>query len=431
MRMKLNRFGQLGLAAAASLIAAGTVTACATLTVDFVYVTSSKAAGANNYGNVDVFEVNSESGRLRQIPTSPFPSGGRDPVAEAVSPNFANLYVVNQDDNNIVQFAIGNDGKLYPQNTINTPGIFPLAIAINGSLLFVADTYQPLPTCSPAEPCAGSVAVFPLSSSGQPGTAVSNPNGDINYWPLTAPHCPTNVITPSAISAVHSGKYVFVAAYDTTAAANDTASSPVSNGCDTNGAGTAPTGYVFAFAAASNGVLTPVSGSPFVVEASGANGIGVQPSAMASDPGSDHLYVADFSGGKIYGYSVGSGTLEQLSRSPYGAGNQPAAITVDSAGEHAYVANSLDNTISAYTITDGVLSAFGTYPTSTQPVAIMVDPATDHFVYAANYLGSSVSGYQLLTSGGTSLVITQQTPYVANAQTTAMVGIPHGTQAAQ
>ena len=62
---------------------------------------------------------------MRQIPTSPFPSGGRNPVAEAVSTDYSNLYVVNQDDNTIVQFVIGPDGKLYPQNTVNTPGNLP------------------------------------------------------------------------------------------------------------------------------------------------------------------------------------------------------------------------------------------------------------------------------------------------------------------
>ena len=101
--------------------------------MDFVFVTSSKAAGPNNYGEIDVFEINSESGYMRQIPTSPFPSGGRNPVAEAVSTDNTNLYVVNQDDNTIVQFVIGNDGKVYPQNTVNTPGIFPLAVAVNGN----------------------------------------------------------------------------------------------------------------------------------------------------------------------------------------------------------------------------------------------------------------------------------------------------------
>ena len=51
---------------------------------------------------------------MRQIPASPFPSGGRDPVAEAVSADNSSLFVANQDDNTIVQFVIGSDGKLYP-----------------------------------------------------------------------------------------------------------------------------------------------------------------------------------------------------------------------------------------------------------------------------------------------------------------------------
>src|SRR6516164_646749 len=166
MRMKFYKSGQLLLVSAASLAVACLLTACTqlteTLTVDFVYVTSAKAAGPNNYGEVDVFEINSQSGHMRQIPTSPFPSGGRNPVAEAVSPDYTNLYVVNRDDNSIVQFIIGSDGKLYPQNTVNTPGVFPMAVSVAKTSLYVADTYQPLPTCSPASPCSGSIAVFPI-----------------------------------------------------------------------------------------------------------------------------------------------------------------------------------------------------------------------------------------------------------------------------
>ena len=164
MRMKFSKSSQLVLVAAASLLAASLFTACETLTVDFVYVASSKAAGTNNYGEINVFEINSGSGRMRQIPSSPFPSGGRNPVAEAVSADNQNLFVVNQDDNTIVQFAIGIDGKLYPNSTVNTPGIYPLAIAANKSNVFVVDTYQPLPLCSTADPCSGSITVYPLTT---------------------------------------------------------------------------------------------------------------------------------------------------------------------------------------------------------------------------------------------------------------------------
>ena len=68
MRMTFNRSSQLLLVAVGSLLAAGLVTACGTLTVDFVYVTSAKAAGANNYGEIDVFEINSESGECAPFP---------------------------------------------------------------------------------------------------------------------------------------------------------------------------------------------------------------------------------------------------------------------------------------------------------------------------------------------------------------------------
>src|SRR6202142_2266209 len=151
MRMKFNKSSQLLLVGAASLLAASLVTACSqltqTLTVDFVYVACAKAAGADNYGEINVFEINSESGRMRQIPSSPFPSGGRNPVAEAVSSDNGSLFVANQDDQNIVQFLVGSDGKLYPYYTVNTPGIFPLALAASKSNLFVVTLFQPLPLC--------------------------------------------------------------------------------------------------------------------------------------------------------------------------------------------------------------------------------------------------------------------------------------------
>ncbi len=120
--MKLNKSSQLFLLSAASLLVAGVMTACSTATLDFVFVSSSMAAGPNSYGEINVFEINRVSGFMKQIPESPFPSGGRDPVAMAVTQDYTTLYVVNQLDNNIVHFMVGPDGKLYPQSTVNTPG---------------------------------------------------------------------------------------------------------------------------------------------------------------------------------------------------------------------------------------------------------------------------------------------------------------------
>jgi len=431
MRMKLNKSGQLLLVSAASLLGATLIAACGTLTVDFVFVTSSKAAGTDSYGEVDVFEINSESGAMRQIPTSPFPSGGRNPVAEAVSSDLTNLYVVNQDDNSIVQFIIGNDGKLYPQNTTNTPGIYPLAVTVSGKNLFVVDTYQPLPACSTAAPCSGSIAVYPItpSSSNPPSDALGSPvsNGSLNYWPLSQPSSPNDVIQPTGISTVtwtlnsETATYVYVTAKDTTA----------------------NTGYVFGFTVGSGGVLTPLSGSPFAA--------GTNPSAVATTTTTTinssgvitvnvYAYITDSTKGDVVGLlskstldssgknTIPTGSLTPLPGSPFPAGDQPSAIVVDPSYSYAYVTNLQDSTITAYSMNNGALTSLGTYATGSQPVAIGIDPSTNHFLYTANYFGNgvsgSLSGFELSPTAGT-LVDSQSSPYTANALPTAVAAIPH------
>jgi DNA-binding beta-propeller fold protein YncE len=394
MRMKFNKSGQLLLVSAASLVAAGALSACATLTANFVYVTCALAAGPNNYGQVDVFEINAQSGNMRQIPTSPFPSGGRNPVAEAVSSDDANLYVVNQDDNTIVQFIIGNDGKLYPHNTVNTPGIFPLAVSITGSNLYVADRFQPLATCSPAAPCSGSVASFPIGSNGNLGTPAVNSALSTAYWPLAVPGSPNNIVTPTGVVAVPGGANVFVAAYDNTAR----------------------TGYIFGFASAS-GVLTPLNGgAPFPA--------GTHPSAITTDSSGTYLYLTDLAQGNILGFAINSGNLTPLSGSPFPAGGQPSSITVDATGKFAVVANSQDSTVSTYTINGGPLARIGTFATGLQPVAIGIDPNLNQYIFTANFLGNTVSGFQINSNTG-SLLNSQNTPYKSNAEPTAVAAIPH------
>ncbi len=406
MRMKFSKSSQLVLVAAASLLVALLITACETLTVDLVFVASAKAAGANNYGEIDVFEINSESGRMRQIPTSPFPSGGRDPVAEAVSADYQNLFVVNQDDNTIVQFVIGSDGKLYPFNTVNTPGIYPLAIVANKSNVFVVDTYQPLPLCSTADPCPGSIAVYPLTAGGSSscqasvclGPAATNTAVGGQYWPLTLSGAnSSHVIVPTAVNVLDSGSYIYVTAYDSSV--------------------TPSVGYVFGFSVGSTGVLTPLSGSPFAA--------GVRPSSIASDPTSTYVYVTDYTSGNVRGYTVSSsGALTALSGSPFPAGNQPTAVVVDPSYAYAYVTNYTDDTVTAYSMSSGALTRIGSYATGLQPVAMGIDPSTNHFLYTANFLDNTVSGFQLSTTDG-SLLVSQFSPYATNAEPVAVAAIPH------
>jgi 6-phosphogluconolactonase len=421
MRMKFDKPSQLALIAAASLVAATMVTACSqieqTLTVDFVFVASSKAAGPNNYGLIDVFEINSESGKMRHIPASPFPSGGRDPVSEAVSADFGSLFVANQDDNSIVQFVIGTDGKLYPYNTVNTPGIFPVVIAADKSDLFVADTYQPLAICSIAEPCSGSIGVFPLTAATSTtpatiGAPATNAAISANYWPIELAGS-SDIIVPTAMQIASgsnegSNAYVYVTAYDSSVS---------------------PTvGYIFGFQVGSGGVLTALPGSPYAA--------GTQPSGIAGDSTGSYLYVTDVAGADVLGYSIASssaanpGALTTLSGSPFPAGNQPSAIVVDPAYPYAYVVNAEDATIQAYSIANGELTNLGgsstpvSYGTGSQPVAVGIDPSTERFVFTANFLSNTVSGFELNPTGG-NLVESQFSPFASDAWPTAVAAIPH------
>lgn len=417
MRMKFNKstgspttgpcrrggWGLLLTVAAASLLVSGLLTACdqltGTLTVDFVYVASAKAAGPNNYGEVDVFEINSQSGHMRQIPASPFPSGGRNPVAEAVSSDNADLYVVNEDDNTIVQFIIGTDGKLYPQNTVNTNGIFPVAVTVSGKNLFVADTYEPLPTCSPASPCPGAVGGWPLQSDDSINRTSPFVNSSISapYWPLILPASPTDIITPTSIKASPDGSNLYVSAWDATSNA----------------------GYIFGFAIGA-GSLTPFSGVP--------TSAGIHPSALAIDPTGSNLYVTDMTGNSVLGYSISGSSLTPLSGSPFPAGNKPSSIAIDAKGNFAYVANSLDSNVTGYSISGGVLTRIASYAADTQPVAIGIDPALNQYVFTANFLANTVSGFQINTTNGT-LLNSQFSPFASNANPTAVAAIPHGAVA--
>jgi 6-phosphogluconolactonase len=415
MRMKFDKSRQLVLVAAASLLASTLVTACSqldeTLTVDFVFVASSKAAGANNYGLINVFEINSESGKMRQIPSSPFPSGGRDPVSEAVSADNGSLFVANQDDNSIVQFVIGTDGKLYPFDTVNTPGIYPLAIAADKADLFVVDTYQPLAICSTADPCSGAIAVFPLTaaSSNTPvaiGSPATNSAISANYWPIEITGS-SDIIVPTAVNIASgsndgSNTYVYVTAYDSSV--------------------TPSVGYVFGFEVGSGGVLTALPGSPYAA--------GIQPSGIASDKTGAYLYVTDFANAQVLAYTIAAsgagnaGALATLAGSPFPAGNQPSAVVLNPSYPYAYVTNSLDATVTAYSVSSGVLTSLGTYSTGEQPVAIGVDPSTERFLFTANFLGDNVSGFELSITAGT-LVESQFSPFTSSDWPTAVAAIPH------
>jgi 6-phosphogluconolactonase len=390
--MKFGKVGQVVLVTAIALVVATLFTACGTLTIGFLYVATTKQSP----GQIEVYEVNSESGALHTIPTSPFPSGGRNPLSEAVAPNYKNLYVANEEDNNIVQFGIGTDGKLYPQSTVNTPGTYPVAVAINsaGTFLYVIDLLQPVQGCTLSNSCPGDIAVYPINSDGSLGTAVSNNATYSDYWPLLLSSSDTTtVLTPTSINVLANGNDVYVTAYNSSTSV----------------------GYLFAFSTSSTGALTELnSGVPLTV--------GAEPVAMASDTGSQYLYVVDETDNQVSSFSVSSGVPSLIATAA--TGDQPSSLALFN-DEYLYVANSLDSNVSAFGVSSGSFSKIGTYTSSTNPVAITVDPRNVGYLYTVNYLGSSLSGFKINQTDG-SLINTQHSPYASSAQPAAISGIPHG-----
>ena len=412
--MNLRKSGRVLLATAASFgIGLGLTSCSPSNTIDYVFVTASKA----NPGQISVYRVDSESGALTQIPDSPYPSGGRNPVSAVTSPNGNNLYVANRDDNSIVQFAIGTDGKLYPQQTCNTPGAAPVSLAINsaGTLLYVADFYSPVtpggPVYSPANPGPGALVVFPITpSSGSIGggncTAVTQTFVDVNSKVQTAPYVPVGY-SPTGVNALANGNSVFVASQDGPPSATSTL------------------GEVDDFNVDSGGTLSNVTRYP----------TGTAPSALASDPTNRFLYVTDSRQNQLITYTIlSTGVLNPSLNPPVVTGTFPVSVTVDPRGFYVYVSNYNAASVSAYAIgatgTPSAISGAGTFATGAGPSCVLIEPALGRFVYTANFIDNTVSGLELNPNTG-ALTANQNSPYLAAGQPTCAAAIPHGNHATQ
>ena len=412
--MKLSKPSQLFLVSLAGLLAASFLAACQLITIDYVFVAGSAGSGGSSAGVIDVFAADSQSGALRTA-VGASSSGGVSPVALAVTPNFQSLYVANQATNNIVHFAIAPNGKLTKQDAVSlgSEGITPVAIAINTAGNELYAIMSKLPGGTPG----AALAVFSLSSSGTIGSPAAN--GALHYWPLTLPGFPTDLIVPTGVAVMTNNDAVFVTAYD------QSAYNP--GGTTTS---TANPGWVFGFRASGNNV-SAVPGSPFEA--------GVKPTGVICDPTNRFAYVTDYASNELIGYNISSSFgLAFMTNGPFKTGNEPQAVAIDQRGKFLYVANALDSSVSAYAIDlpTGTPSAAvnptgaASNNTDTQPVSIAVDASLGRFVYTANLLGNSISGFQLNPNTGT-LTPTLSTPYPSSNGPTAVITVPHGNHSTQ
>jgi 6-phosphogluconolactonase (cycloisomerase 2 family) len=393
--MKFSKLSQLFLVSTLGLLVATLLTSCDIVTIDYVFLADSAGSGSSSAGQIQTFNADQSTGALR-LGAASVPSGGSNPVSMTVTSDFANLYVANAGNNSVVHFNLSGSGILTQKDTITTTST-PVAIAANA-----ANTYLYVISGT----SSATLTEYSLSS-GAIGSAVATVN-------LTVPGFAGDTVIPTGLTVLANNNALFITAYD------QSAYNP--GGATTSNANP---GWIFGFGVGSGGALTASAGSPFKA--------GVKPSAIASDPTNRFVYATDFASNQLIGYTIQSGNvLDFLINGPFRTGNEPEAITIDPRGKYIYVANQLDSSVTPYTIDlatgtpSSIVNVTGsqTDSTDTQPVAIVVDSSVGRFVYTANHLGNSISGFELDPNTG-ALAITQATPYPAGAGPTAVVSVPH------
>jgi len=413
--MKFSKFRQLYPVSFIGLFAATLLTACSITTIDYIFVASTSG--------IDTFAVDSQSGALRPAAAT-LKSGISTPIAMVSTTDYANLYVANlgtsSSGGTIVHLAIGLKGVLTVKETL-TLSENPVSLATNtaGTYLYVVSC--PSSATSPVLRCSGSPKLTEYAlASGVIGAAKSQYALSLGGTYATDTLIPTGIAVLANNGSNIKGNAVYVTAYD------QSAYNP--GGTATS---TANPGWVFGFVIGSDGSLTPATNSPYEA--------GIKPTAIAADPTDRFVYVTDYASNELIGYTIlGGSTLNFMTNGPFRTGNEPASITLDPRGKFIYVGNALDSTVSAYSITQATGNPTASVNTTgspvnstdTQPMAIVVDAALGRFVYTANELGNSVSGFILDPTSG-SLKPTQSTPYPSGSKPAAIVSIPHGNHATQ
>jgi 6-phosphogluconolactonase len=431
--MKLKKFGTRLLAGASMSGAMLLLVSCIpSNTVDFLYVTSNQQTP----GQINVYEVNSESGQLYQLADSPYPSGGINPVYEVASSNGKYLYVANHDDNTIVMFAIGTDGKLYPLQTTTTPGTEPVALAINasGTALYVLDYYAPAGTGQPSytdlNPGPGAVIVYSIDATTGDLSQQPLANGNANYWNVQC--------FPSNLTVTPDGNHLYVTNPNSvvvTTAPPVTGTVPQLPAVCQSAGGVPDPGSVSEFTvnstSGSGGVqnvtgLTEVSGSPM------SAGAGSAPTGIAADTGNGEIYVTDSALNRVDAYAIqGDGSLTLTTTAP--TGNMPMGATVagktGSPGSFLYVSNYNDGSISSYSLNAGAPTPLGTANSQTSgPLCMILDPQLGRYLFVADYIGGKVGGDFVDPTTG-SLTVNKFSPYPTQGQPTCVAAVGHAGDA--
>jgi 6-phosphogluconolactonase len=408
--MTLKPIGRAVKASMLSLAVALGVTACSNdYTVSYVYMTTSNTLP---HGLINAYQVDYQSGYLYTMADSPVDAGGRNTVGLVVSPDNLHLYTVNNYDSNVVQFDIGTDGKLYPENTYNITGSFPTAAAIDaaGKFLYVTFTYQNTATgaslYTTANPGPGGITIFPINADHTLGTPTT----------VNVGRNPIGIATSAA------GNFVYVIEQDPATTAN-----------------------LLGFSEnASTGALTALPGvtinpNPGNVVSTGFTS-GPNPSGILSNnvavgthAAGSLLYVTDKTLNQVATYSLSSAGIPSLVGTTQ-TDSGPMGMSFDLTGKYLYVAAYNANTIDGYTMgSNGVPSrstVAGSVAAGSGPTCVTVSGAPSNanpshavYLYSSNQLSNNLTAEQLNETDG-SLDQVLGTPFGGSSLPTCAVTVP-------
>ena len=170
--MNLHKISRLAKVSIVSLAMVLGLSSCSLdYVVGYVYMTTAKS----NPGLIDQYSIDYQSGALTAI-GSPI-AAGNNPVRLVAAPNGKFIYVVNQGDSTVQEFAVQSDGTLAAKTAYKT-GSSPTAVAIDpqGAFLYVTFTYQT--GFSATTPGPGGVSIFPVNADNTLGTAITQNVGN-------------------------------------------------------------------------------------------------------------------------------------------------------------------------------------------------------------------------------------------------------------
>jgi len=362
------------------------MTACGGGTVGFMWVLGTQ------YNQIVGFKIDNYTGNLTQIPKSPFPSGGTNPVAIVVRAGGRYVYVVNQGTpatktaaavpGQISAFSVGGEGILTFQQAYTSQGSTPVwAVAdSSGNFLYVLDQLAPDGSGN------GSITVFAIDgTTGRlqlvPNQQIKNAQGtQLTYFPVG--------LTPTMLRISGTGCLYTLDAGDNT---------------------------VFPYTIGTGGQLTLTTNSTITTSATKLTSISTN---------GNYVYLTDAApttaspGGYILPYTSGTGCA--LNTVTGGAvpnltgSSNPVYSFTDNKGQYVYVVNNsttnsqnATSSISAYKIiTDsGKLQPLpigdtnNPYPVGAGPTCMVEDP-TNQYVFTSNNIDGSVTGKQINQSTG-------------------------------